>query len=164
MLKSSDYVGDVRWNEIASQHCSVARALSVVGDSWTMLIVRELFNANRRFNGLLERTGAPPALLSERLARLERDGVVSKRRYSERADRFEYRLTGKGRDLYPVLVSLLAWGDRWMANGEAPPLRLVHTTCGQQTTPALHCSACGEGIDPRAMQAYAAPIVAGAPA
>ncbi len=155
---------NVKWSEIATQHCSIARTLSVVGDSWTMLVVRELFNGNHRFNVLLDRTGAPSALLSERLAGLERDGAVAKRPYSERADRFEYRLTAKGRDLYPVLISLLAWGDRWMANGEAPPLHLVHTRCGQPTTPVLHCSACGEAIDPRAMQAHAAPLPAGASA
>jgi DNA-binding HxlR family transcriptional regulator len=142
----------VKWSDIASQRCSIARALSVVGDSWTMLIVRELFNGNRRFGGLLAETAAPPAILSERLAALEHDGVVSKRPYSERADRFEYRLTDRGRDLYPVLISLMAWGDRWMSDGGPPPVQLRHTTCGQHTTPTLHCSACGGEIDPRAME------------
>lgn len=142
----------MKWSEIASQHCSIARALSVVGDSWTMLIVRELFSGNRRFSGLLTETGAPPATLTERLGALERAGVVDKQPYSTRPDRFEYRLTAKGRELYPILVSLMGWGDRWMAaDGEAPPVRLVHRSCGQPTTPTLTCSACGEVIDPRAM-------------
>jgi DNA-binding HxlR family transcriptional regulator len=142
----------VKWEEIADQHCSIARTLSVVGDSWTMLIVRELFNGNRRFNGLLAQTAAPSAILTARLHSLEGDGVTEKRPYSARLDRFEYRLTDKGRDLYPVLLTLMAWGDRWMSNGEPPPVRLRHTSCGHRTTPTLRCSACGEAVDPRAMQ------------
>jgi DNA-binding HxlR family transcriptional regulator len=144
----------VKWNEIDTQRCSIARALSVVGDSWTMLIVRELFNGNRRFNGLLDETGAPSAILSDRLTSLERDGVVEKRPYSQRADRFEYRLTHKGRDLYPVLVALMMWGDRWMSHGEPPPVRLHHEACGQPTAPTLNCSACGDPIDPRTMRRH----------
>jgi DNA-binding HxlR family transcriptional regulator len=144
----------MKWSDIAAQRCSIARALSVVGDTWTMLVVRELFNGNRRFNGLLTETGAPPAVLSDRLAGLEDDGVVSKRPYSQRADRFEYRLTAKGRDLYPVVVSLMAWGDRWMPNGEPPPVQLRHRTCGHLTTPTLTCSACGGSIDPREMDRH----------
>jgi DNA-binding HxlR family transcriptional regulator len=150
----------VRWSEIATQQCSIARTLSVVGDSWTMLVIRELFNANGRFNGLLEATGAPPAILSDRLATLERDDVVEKRPYSNRADRFEYRLTAKGRDLYPVLISLMTWGDRWMNEGAPPPVQLRHRTCGAHTTPTLTCSACGDPIDPREMQRHAEPLQA----
>jgi DNA-binding HxlR family transcriptional regulator len=141
----------VKWTDIAAQDCSIARTLSVVGDSWTMLVVRELFNGNRRFNGLLEATRAPSAILSERLSTLELEGIVEKRPYSSRADRFEYRLTGKGRDLYPVLLTLMAWGDRWMTDGGPPPVRLQHVSCGRETHPHLSCSECGEPIDPRAV-------------
>ena len=141
----------MKWSEIASQDCSIARTLSVVGDSWTMLVIRELFNGNGRFNGLLDATEAPPAILSERLASLEDDDVVTKRPYSSRRDRFEYRLTAKGRDLYPVLISLMAWGDRWMTEG-TPPVQLVHRRCGQHATPTLTCPRCGDRIDPRDMQ------------
>ena len=86
----------MKWSEVASQECSIARTLSVVGDSWTMLVIRELFNGNGRFNGLLDAVKAPPAILSERLASLERDDVIVKRPYSSRGDRFEYRLTAEG--------------------------------------------------------------------
>ena len=148
-----EYGHGVKWNEIAGQECSIARTLSVVGDSWTMLVIRELFNGNGRFNGLLDATKAPPAILSDRLAGLERDDVVVKRPYSSRPDRFEYRLTAKGRDLYPVLISLMAWGDRWMTDG-TPPVQLVHRTCGRHVTPTLTCPQCGDRIDPRDMQRH----------
>jgi DNA-binding HxlR family transcriptional regulator len=142
----------MKWNEIANQECSIARALSVVGDTWTMLVIRELFNGNRRFTGLQRETGAPPAILSERLAGLEHDGVIDKRPYSARPDRFEYRLTDKGRDLYPILISLMTWGDRWMSANQPPPVQLQHATCGHPTTPTLCCSVCGDPIDPRNME------------
>lgn len=142
----------MKWNEIANQECSIARTLSVVGDTWTMLVIRELFNGNRRFNGLERETGAPSAILTERLASLEHDGVIDKRPYSSRRDRFEYRLTDKGRDLYPILVSLMTWGDRWMSANQPPPVQLHHATCGQPTTPTLCCSNCGDPIDPRHME------------
>jgi DNA-binding HxlR family transcriptional regulator len=143
----------VKWSEVASQECSIARTLSVVGDSWTMLVIRELFNGSGRFNGLLDAVKAPPAILSERLASLERDDVIAKRPYSSRDDRFEYRLTPKGRDLYPVLISLMAWGDRWMTNGTAP-VQLVHRSCGHHVTPTLTCPHCGDHVDPRDMQRH----------
>ena len=141
----------MKWSEVGSQQCSIARTLSVIGDCWTMLISRECLNGNRRFNGLLVETGAPTAVLSDRLGVLEREGVVEKRPYSARTDRFEYRLNAKGRDLYPILLTLMAWGDRWMANGAPPPVPLRHTTCGHVTTPTLTCSACGDEIQPHAM-------------
>lgn len=142
----------MKWSEIADQECSIARALSVVGDTWTMLVIRELFNGNRRFNGLQHETRAPTAILAQRLDNLERDGVVDKRPYSQRSDRFEYRLTDKGRDLYPVLISLMTWGDQWMSADRPPPVQLRHITCGRPTTPTLRCSSCGDPIDPRDMQ------------
>ena len=147
----------MKWSEIATQHCSIARTLSVVGDTWTMLVIRELFNGNGRFNGLLDETGAPPAILSDRLATLERDGVVDKRPYSQRADRFEYRLTAKGRDLYPVLISLMTWGDRWMTDGGPRPSSSATARAASTPRPTLTCSACGDPIDPLQMQRHIQP-------
>src|SRR5437588_5228217 len=113
----------MRWSEIDQQDCSVAQALSVVGDRWTMLILKEAFMRVRRFEDFLVRTGAPRPLLAERLKTLVDDGVLEKRLYSERPDRFEYRLTEKGLDLWPVLISLLRWGDKWMTGKEGPRSR-----------------------------------------
>ena len=145
----------MRWSEIGSQNCSVARALSVVGDRWTLLVLREAFYRTRRFEDFQARTGAPRPVLAERLRSLVDDGVPERRQYSARPDRFEYRLTEKGIDLYPVLVALLRWGDRWMADDAELPITLRHRGCGQIVQPELACPASGEFVSARAMEAVA---------
>jgi len=146
-------VTGMRWSEIGGQNCSVARALSVVGDRWTLLVLREAFLRTRRFEDFQARTGAPRPVLAERLRSLVDDGIFERRRYSERPDRFEYRLTPKGRDLYPVLVSLLGWGDRWMTDPAEPPITLRHRGCGEIVQPELACPVCGEWVEARDMEA-----------
>jgi DNA-binding HxlR family transcriptional regulator len=142
----------MRWSEISEQDCSIAKALSVVGDRWTLLVVREAFHRVRRFEDFQERTGAPRPVLAERLKTLVENGVLERRRYSERPDRYEYRLTPKGLDLYPVVVSLLGWGDRWMTEGP-PPVALRHRDCGEVVHPELACPSCGEFVGARDMEA-----------
>lgn len=142
----------MRWSEIADQNCSVARTLSVLGDRWTMLLIREAFLGTRRFEDFQGNTGCPRATLSDRLAGLVDDDVLEKRPYSDHPDRFEYRLTTKGIDLYPIVVSLLTWGDRWMQPDGAGPLKLRHTPCGEIVVPELRCPTCDEAIDPREME------------
>jgi DNA-binding HxlR family transcriptional regulator len=139
----------VRWSEIGEQDCSIARALSVVGDRWTMLVIREAFMRVRRFEDFQAATGAPRPILADRLKQLVDDGVLEKRRYSERPDRYEYRLTEKGRDLYPVVVSLLRWGDKWMNDGSGPPVELRHRDCGHAMVPELACPECGDWLEAR---------------
>ncbi|QHY95288.1 putative HTH-type transcriptional regulator YybR [Streptomyces sp. S4.7] len=139
----------MRWNEIGEVDCSVARALSVVGDRWTLLVLRDAFLGVRRFEDFRANTGASRPLLTERLTTLVEHGVLRRVRYQERPERYEYRLTEKGVGLYPVIVSLLAWGDRWMAGDDGPPVRLRHEPCGHTMTPELACPDCGETIDPR---------------
>jgi DNA-binding HxlR family transcriptional regulator len=136
----------MRWSEIDQQDCSVAKALSVVGDRWTMLILKEAFMRVRRFEDFQERTGAPRPVLAERLKDLVDDGVLERRAYSERPTRYEYRLTEKGRDLWPVLVSLLRWGDRWMGGRKGPPVELHHKGCDHAMYPELACPECGEWL------------------
>jgi DNA-binding HxlR family transcriptional regulator len=144
----------MRWSEIGSQDCSVARALSVIGDRWTLLVLREAFMRVRRFEDLQAYTGAPRPVLAERLRLLVDEGVLERRLYSERPDRYEYRLTEKGRDLHPVLIALLGWGDRWMArDGEPPPVELRHRGCGATIHPELACPACGERLTARDLEA-----------
>ena len=142
----------MRWQQIGELECSVARSLSVVGDRWTLLIVRDAFLGARRFEHWQASLGLSPALLTDRLSKLQQHGILERRVYQQRPIRHEYRLTEKGVDLYPVVVSLLGWGDRWMAGDQPPPLELVHRRCGAPTTPTLTCSECGEPLDPREMR------------
>jgi DNA-binding HxlR family transcriptional regulator len=136
----------MRWDEIANENCSIARGLSVVGDRWTLLVLRECFLGVRRFEELQERLGMARHRLSDRLARLVEHGVLRKAQYQQHPPRHEYRLTDKGLDLYPVLLSLVRWGDRWMDQGKGPPVIYRHQGCGHLTTPLLACSECGEAL------------------
>jgi DNA-binding HxlR family transcriptional regulator len=147
----------MRWKDIGDEQCSVARALSVVGDRWTVLVLREAFLGTRRFEEFQARTGAPRAALSERLRALVDHGVLSRQPYSAHPDRYEYRLTDKGLDLYPVVVGLLRWGDRWMADPAGPPLAIRHRHCGAEGIPELACPACGELVGPKDMEVSRAP-------
>jgi DNA-binding HxlR family transcriptional regulator len=101
------------WDRVGESECSVARSLAVVGDRWTFLLIRNLFDGARRFDQLQCNMHVSPHLLSMRLKRLEDDGVVERIPYQERPRRYEYRLTEKGQDLYPVLVKLGEWGAKW---------------------------------------------------
>jgi DNA-binding HxlR family transcriptional regulator len=149
----------VRWSEIGDQVCSVARTLSVVGDRWTLLVVRECFLGTRRFDDFQARLGATPHVLADRLRKLVAEGVLERVAYQERPRRHEYRLTEKGRDLYPVVASLARWGDRWASGPAGPPLLLRHRDCGAVTTPVLACSECGEPLDPRRVEPLAGPAL-----
>jgi DNA-binding HxlR family transcriptional regulator len=133
-------------------NCSIARALDVLGEWWTLLVIREAFRGVRRFDGFVERLGISPNILAVRLRRLVEHGVFEERAYQERPVRVEYRLTPKGRDLYPVIVALLGWGDRWYAE-DGPPVVLMHANCEHRADPQLVCGHCGEKLDPRHVRA-----------
>src|SRR3954470_9045942 len=107
------------------QHCSIARALEVLGDRWTLLVIRDAFMGVRRFDDFQRDLGVARNVLTDRLTRLVEDGILEKRRYQERPERFEYRLTEKGLDLWPVLVSLMKWGDRHAPAEAGPPTLVV---------------------------------------
>ncbi len=149
----------MRWNEINTVECSIARALSVVGDSWTMMIVRDVFLGIRRFDAMHRDLGITPHRLSNRLGKLVRDGILARVEYEKRPRRFEYRLTEKGIDLFPLIVVLNTWGDRWMAGRAGVPIELVHRTCGRAIKPALTCPACDEKIVPREMSLRPGPAL-----
>lgn len=139
----------MRWDDIDKQTCSVARSLSVVGERWTMLIIRDAFLGTRRFDQFQRNLGVTRHRLSERLSKLVDHGVLVKVPYNDRPLRYEYRLTRKGLGLYPVLMSLGRWGDEWMDKGEGAPLEYEHQTCGHKTTPVLACSECKEPLRPK---------------
>ena len=130
------------------QNCSVARALEVVGERWSLLIVRDLMLGYRRFDELQERLGVARNVLTARLARLADEGVVEKRLYQERPARYDYHLTEKGRDLWPVIVGLLSWGDRYLADG-APSVVLEHRECGGLVNDRRICERCGAELSVR---------------
>jgi DNA-binding HxlR family transcriptional regulator len=127
--------------------CSIARTLEVVGEKWALLAVREVFLGNRRFDEMIRRTGAPRDTLTARLRTLVDAGILQRSQYSDRPQRFEYRLTAAGRDLYPVILTLLRWGDEHLAGPEGPPLVLQHH-CGHRLLPEVTCQACGEVVEP----------------
>lgn len=149
----------MRWRDIGEQTCSIARSLSVIGDRWTLLILREAFLRTRRFEDFQEHLGATRHVLADRLQKLVEHGIFERVQYQERPARFEYKLTEKGRDLYPVIVSLVGWGDRWMADEAGPPIELVHKGCGHQMMPVPTCPQCGEAVTARDVVARPGPAL-----
>jgi DNA-binding HxlR family transcriptional regulator len=137
------------------QNCSIAKSLELLGERWTLLVIREAFLGTRRFEGFLERLEIARNVLSARLARLVEEDVLEKVRYQERPDRFEYRLTEKGLDLWPVIVSLLQFGDRHYAP-DGPPVVLRHRDCGGEVDSHRICTACGARLTARDATASAA--------
>ncbi len=149
----------MRWDEIDQQACSVARALSVVGERWTLLILRDAFLGTRRFDTFQRNLGITRHRLSERLNKLVEHGVLVKVPYHERPLRHEYRLTRKGLALYPVLMTLARWGDDWMDGGAGAPMEYVHQRCGHQTHPVMTCSECGEALKPEEVKPRLGPVL-----
>jgi DNA-binding HxlR family transcriptional regulator len=140
----------MRKTEIEQLTCSVARTIGAVGERWTLLLLREFFLGTRRFEVLQAHTGISSRALSDRLQRLQKIDVITPIAYQQRPPRHEYRLTHRGLELYPIIVSMTRWGDRWMkAKGEPPPTRLVHKHCGHVFKPMLTCGACGEATGAR---------------
>jgi len=132
--------------------CSVAQCLEIVGEWWTMLIVRDAFLGVTRFEDFQKRLGISRNILQQRLAKLVDAGVLQRIPYSEHPPRDDYRLTAKGRDLWPVLTAMRQWGDAYAAP-EGPPLEVVHDSCGQVSTQILVCEHCGEQVGPRDVHA-----------
>ena len=122
--------------------CSIAAALSVVGDRWALLAIREIIFGNHRFSEMVRNTGAPRDRLAARLKSLVAAGVLEQRQYQKHPPRSEYHLTEAGRELLPVLSALRAWGDKWAVND--PPLSVTHN--GHPVRPQLMCETCGEPV------------------
>jgi DNA-binding HxlR family transcriptional regulator len=140
-----------------NQVCSVARTLERIGDRWTMLVIRDAFLGFRRFDDFQRDLGVARNVLTDRLARLVDDGILEKQRYQERPERFEYRLTEKGLDLWPVLVSLMKWGDRHAPADDGPPTLVLHKGCGGVVDERFVCGACGAAVDARSAEARPGP-------
>ena len=137
-------------------HCSVAQALEIVGEWWTLLIIRDCFMGVTRFSDFQEDLGIARNVLATRLDRLVEAGVLVQVPYQQHPLRHDYKLTEKGRDLWHLLTALRQWGDRWEAP-DGPPVQLVHRTCGNIASAEPVCSECGEPMDPFNVRAVAGP-------
>jgi DNA-binding HxlR family transcriptional regulator len=130
--------------------CPIARTLDVVGEWWTLLIVRDALLGARRFDDF-KHTGIADNILSARLKRLSEEGVLQRRLYQVRPKRYEYLLTAKGRGLAPVIAALKAWGQDWTTGEDLSP-RLIHETCGHEVSAGLSCEHCGRSLTPDEVQ------------
>ena len=130
-----------------NQTCSIARTLEIVGERWTPLILRDALLGRRRFEDFQRSLGIARNVLSDRLARLVEAGILERRPYQRRPERFEYVLTDKGRELRVAVIALMNWGDRHLAPG-GPPRLVEHTGCGGAATAKLVCSDCGAELGP----------------
>jgi DNA-binding HxlR family transcriptional regulator len=144
-------------NDYENQTCSIAGALEVVGERWSLLIVREVMLGVRRFDEMQADLGIARNVLQTRLIRLTEHGVLEKRLYQERPRRYEYRLTEKGLDLWPAIVALMNWGDRHAAPEAGPPVLLEHRECGGAVDEHRICGTCGARLSVRDVRALPGP-------
>ncbi|MGZ5307888.1 MAG: winged helix-turn-helix transcriptional regulator [Solirubrobacterales bacterium] len=140
MLRS-DYEGQI---------CSIARSLELVGERWTLLVIRDVFRGKRRFDEIQQSLGIARNVLTSRLERLVEEDILERRLYSEKPKRYEYFLTEKGLDLWPVLVTLMHWGDQHFADEAGPPMVLLHKgECGGEVSERGICERCGRQLTAR---------------
>jgi DNA-binding HxlR family transcriptional regulator len=132
----------------SADNCTIGRTMAILGERWTLVVLREVFNGIRRFEDIRVRTSIPKQVLTNRLALLVKQGILRREPYQMPGERVrhEYRLTDKGFDLYPVLVAVTEWGNRYLADPDGPPVEFVHRDCSAQVELALDCAA-GHRID-----------------
>ena len=147
----------MKWDALEEEPCSLARTIGVIGDRWSLLILRECFLRTRRFEGFEFALGITRHLLSERLKKLVRQGVLRRVPYQEAPKRHEYILTQKGLDLYPVMMALVHWGDTHMMDERGRPLLHEHRKCGKMFDPVMVCSECREPLLPKEVQTHSGP-------
>jgi DNA-binding HxlR family transcriptional regulator len=146
-------------HDYPGQVCSIAKALEVIGERWSLLIVRDVMNGRRRFDDLQKGLGIARNVLSTRLQRLVEEDILERRPYQESPPRYEYFLTEKGLDLWPALVALLAWGDRHSPYPDGPPMVIVHKECGGRVSDRGICEECGKELHARDARALPGPGV-----
>jgi DNA-binding HxlR family transcriptional regulator len=149
-------------NDYPGQACSVAKSLEVIGERWSLLIVRDVMNGNRRFGEMQRSLGVARNVLSARLGRLLEEGILERRAYQQGPERFEYFLTEKGLDLWPALIALVHWGDKYSAGPEGPPMLLIHKECGGQISDRGTCERCGKLLNARDARPVPGPGMAAA--
>jgi DNA-binding HxlR family transcriptional regulator len=142
----------VRHAELAEKECAMARTWAVIGERWTMMVLRECFRGVRRFDDIQTKLQLGRNILSERLQMLVEEGILDRQQYQTNPVRHEYRLTEKGEDLYPVLLAMLRWGNKYKV--EVPPLQLMHKNCGKIMQPVTVCDGCEAEIHRKDLRAY----------
>jgi DNA-binding HxlR family transcriptional regulator len=147
----------MRWDELDQQSCSVARTLAVIGDRWTLIILRDCFLGVRRFDIFEQRLGITRHVLSDRLRKLVEYDILKKVAYQQKPLREEYRLTERGLDLHSVVLALVSWGDKHMADERGAPLLHRHKTCGHIMHPVTVCSECSKPITARDIEVEIGP-------
>lgn len=132
----------MQWLDYDTENCSIQRTLDVIGEKWTLLVLREAFNGVRRFDRIRDHIGVSDPVLADRLRKLVAAGVLEVSPYREPGDRLrhEYRLTEKGLDLYPVLIAMLRWGDRHCADPAGPSVVVTHRDCGHPVEAVVQCA------------------------
>lgn len=145
-LKPQETESNMKWEDLKDQECSVARTLAVIGDRWTLMILSDCFLGAKRFEEFRERLGLSKSVLNNRLKSLEDNGILERIPYQQNPVRVEYKLTKKGRDLSPIIFTIVNWGDKYYAGEAGPPILYRHTQCGHDFEPVLSCSDCGEKI------------------
>ena len=147
----------MRWDEIDNSLCSLARTLGAVGDRWTLLVLREAFLGTRRYDDFQRNLGAAPHIVAARLKKLVEHKVLEKRRYQDRPPRHEYRLTERGHELYPALIALIGWGEKWLKSAQGPATIRTHKGCNHRLHAVTTCAACGEAVTARDVNAVLTP-------
>ncbi|MDR3469750.1 MAG: helix-turn-helix domain-containing protein [Xanthobacteraceae bacterium] len=147
----------MRWDALEDESCSISRTLAVIGDRWSILVLRDCFLRVRRFEEFQSRLGITRHLLADRLKKLVRHGVLRRVPYQTSPKRHEYVLTQKGLDLYPILMAVVHWGDIHMADERGRPLLHRHKTCGHLFNPVMVCSECGEPLKAREVEIQPGP-------
>jgi DNA-binding HxlR family transcriptional regulator len=141
--------------------CTIARTVDLLGEGWTLLVMRQACLGTRRFEDFQQALGISRNILTLRLNKLVDEGLLRRERYQQRPVRFEYRLTDKGRDVYPILATMAAFGDKWLVGDEGTPLVLHHTTCDHDMHGVVRCSECDEPLDVRSVRARPGPGFSG---
>jgi DNA-binding HxlR family transcriptional regulator len=156
--EESEFLTMSKWDEIGDTLCPVARSTAIIGDRWTMLIIRELFAGGARFDEIQAQTGTTAQMLAARLKRLEAEGMIERHVYSRRPLRHEYLLTRMGREFYPIILALRAWGETWCKGADEPPaVRMTHRKCGTEVALDGLCSTCHEIVPASDVDAQPSP-------
>lgn len=151
------YDDGVRKASFADMHCAIAQSLEIIGEWWTLLVIRDAFLGIRRFDDFVDRLGISRNVLTNRLDTLVEAGVFERRYYDEGRGRADYVLTPKGRALWPVITTLREWGDEWLLGEGNEPVLLEHRACGELTHLKMSCECCGEPLDGSSVRAVAGP-------